>query len=126
MRNKSINTKFFQEKGWLTLDNAAKLFPAIVSNDLTSVFRITAFLKEPIKYSALKEAVELTAKRFPYFSVSLGSGLFWHFLEFNNQPPHIQAEGEIPCTAFALKRRSEPLYRIIVKGSRISVEFILT
>jgi NRPS condensation-like uncharacterized protein len=124
MRNKAVNSSFFKEKGWLTLDNAAKLFPAIVSKDLTSVFRITAFLLEPVKYSAIKEAVELTSIRFPYFSVSLGSGLFWHFLEFNNQPPRIQAEGEIPCTAFALKRRNEPLYRIIVKGNRISVEFI--
>ncbi len=118
------NTRFFKEKGWLKLDNAAKLFPAIVSNDLTSVFRITALLNEPVKYSAIREAVEITSKRFPYFSVSLRSGLFWHFLEFNDQPPRIQVEEKIPCTAFALKRRNEPLYRIIIKNNRISVEFI--
>lgn len=118
------NTRLFQEKGWLKLDNAAKLFPAIVSNDLTSVFRITALLKEPVKYSAIREAVEITSKRFPYFSVSLRSGLFWHFLEFNNQLPRIQVEEKIPCTAFALKRKNEPLYRIIIKSNRISVEFI--
>jgi len=119
-----MDTGFFQEKGWLKLDNAAKLFPAIASNDLTSVFRITAFLREPVKYSAIKEASEITSKRFPYFSVSLRSGLFWHFLEFNNQPPRIQLEEEVPCTAFALKRTNESLYRIIIKGNRISVEFI--
>ena len=124
MRNKINTTRFFQEKGWLKLDNAAKLFPAIVSNDLTSVFRITAYLKEPVKYTAIKEAVEIAARRFPYFSVSLGSGLFWHFLEFISQPPRIQVEEEIPCTAFALKRKNEPLYRIIIKANRISVEFI--
>ena len=117
-------TKSFQEKGWLTLDNAAKLFPAIMSDDLTSVFRITAALKEPVKYSALKEAVAVTAKRFPYFSVSLGSGLFWPYLEFNDQLPRIQAEEEIPCTAFAAERKNEPLYRVIIKGNRISVEFM--
>lgn len=118
------NTEFFKDKGWLKLDNAAKLFPAIISKDLTSVFRITAILKEPVKYSAIREAVDITAKRFPYFSVSLGSGLFWHFLEFNNQPPRIQAEEAVPCTSFALKRKNEPLYRVIIKDSRISVEFI--
>lgn len=124
MSDKPKNTKKFQEKGWLKLDNAAKLFPAIVSNDLTSVFRITALLKGPVKYSAIREAAEITSKRFPYFSVSLRSGLFWHFLEFNDQLPRIQVEEKIPCTAFALKRRNEPLYRIIIKNNRISVEFI--
>ena len=76
-----------------------------------------------MRYSAIKEAVELTSARFPYFSVSLASGIFWHFLEFNNQLPRIQTDEEIPCTAFAINRKNEPLYRIIVKGKWISVEF---
>jgi hypothetical protein len=74
MKGKGIDTKSIQEIGWLKLENAAKLFPAIMSGELTSVFRITAFLKKPIKFSAVKEAVEITSRRFPYFSVSLGSG----------------------------------------------------
>ena len=123
-KDKIIAKTSFQEKGWLALDNAAKLFPAIMSDDLTLVFRITASLKEPVKYKVLREAVAITSKRFPYFSVSLGSGLFWHYLEFNNQLPRIQADEEIPCTAFAVKRKNEPLYRVIIKGSMISVEFI--
>ncbi len=108
----------------MKLDNAAKLFPAIISEDLTSVFRITVSLKEPVRYSALKEAVAITSKRFPYFGVSLGSGIFWHFLELIDQPPRIQVEEEIPCTGFAVKRKNEPLYRVLLKGKRISVEFI--
>ncbi|MCX6334193.1 MAG: hypothetical protein NT092_07810 [Bacteroidia bacterium] len=127
MRNitggKAINTKSFQKRGWLELDNAAKLFPAILSDDLTSVFRITVSLKEPVRYSAIREAVEITSRRFPYFGVSLGSGIFWHFLELNDHLPRIQVEEEIPCTAFAVKRKDEPLYRVILKGKRISVEF---
>ena len=67
--------------------------------------------------------MEITSQRFPYFSVSLGSGIFWHFLEFNDQPPRIQAEEEIPCTAFAVNRKNESLYRVIISGKRISVEF---
>ena len=124
MKEKGIDTKSMQEVGWLKLDNAAKLFPAIMSGELTSVFRITVFLKKPIKFSAVREAVEITARRFPYFSVSLGSGLFWYYLEFNRQLPRIQTEEKIPCTAFAAKRKNEPLYRILVKENRISVEFI--
>jgi len=33
------------------------------------------------------------------------------------------AEEEIPCTAFAVNRKNEPLYRVIISGKRISVEF---
>src|SRR5664280_1965078 len=124
MKVKGIETKSFQEKGWLKLDNAAKLFPAIMSGELTAVFRITASLKKPVKYSAVKEALEITSGRFPYFSVSLGRGLFWYYLEYNHQLPRIQTEEKIPCTAFAANRKNEPLYRILVKENRISVEFI--
>lgn len=113
-----------KKKGWLELDNAAKLYPAIVSSSLTAVFRITATLRDPVRYNALREAVTRTSARFPYFNVSLGSGLFWHFLEFNQQEPRIQAEEEIPCTAFAITRKNEPLYRILARGNRISVEFL--
>jgi NRPS condensation-like uncharacterized protein len=124
MEGKTIYTKSMQEIGWLKLDNAAKLFPAIMSGELTSVFRITAALHEPVKYSTIKEAVEITSGRFPYFSVTLGSGLFWHYLEYNPGLPRIQTEDKIPCTAFAATRKNEPLYRILVKENRISVEFI--
>lgn len=123
MTVKEINKEPFSGKGWLRLDNAAKLFPAIVSEDLSSVFRITAILKEPVRYSAIVEAVAITSKRFPYFNASLGNGIFWHFLELNDYLPRIQTEGEIPCTSFNIKNRNEPLYRIIVKGKKISVEF---
>lgn len=116
-------TRSFQEGGWLKLDNAAKLFPAIMTKELTAVFRITAYLKEPVKISAITEAVKITSERFPYFSVSLGSGFFWHFLEYHKQLPRIQPEETIPCTAFAARRKNEPLYRILVKKNRISVEF---
>lgn len=124
MKGKEDNTKSIQETGWLKLDNAAKLFPAIMSAELTAVFRITAHLKKPIRYTAIKEAVEITSLRFPYFSVSLGSGLFWYYLEYNQQLPRIQTEEKIPCTAFAARRKDEPLYRILVRENRISVEFI--
>jgi NRPS condensation-like uncharacterized protein len=124
MEGREINTKSVNEIGWIKLDNAAKLFPAIMSDELTSVFRITSTLYKPVNYPAIKEAVEITSRRYPYFNVSLGSGLFWHYLEYNGLVPRIQTEEQIPCTAFASKRKNEPLYRILVKRNRISVEFI--
>jgi NRPS condensation-like uncharacterized protein len=124
MEEKTIDTKSVKDSGWFKLDNAAKLFPAIMSGELTSVFRITANLKAPVRYSALREAVGITSGRFPYFNVSLGSGLFWYYLDYNHKLPRIQTEDKIPCTAFAAGRKDEQLYRILVKKNRISVEFI--
>jgi len=124
MADKPDDIKSLQQKGWLKLDNAAKLFPAIISKDLTSVFRITTTLKEPVKYSSISEAVEKTSKRFPYFSVSLGSGFFWHFLEFTDQIPKVRYDEGSPCAAFEVRRKNEPLYRVLVRGKNISVEFI--
>ena len=46
------------------------------------------------------------------------------FLNLTIKLPRIQADEEIPCTAFAVKRKDEPFYRVIIKGKRISVEFI--
>jgi len=77
-----------------------------MSGELTSVFRITATLREPVRFTAIKEAVEITSRRFPYYSVSLGSGLFWYYLEYSHLLPRILTEEEIPCTAFASKRKT--------------------
>ncbi len=72
MKGTGIETKSFQEIGWLKLDNAAKLFPAIMSGELTSVFRITALLKKPIRFSKIKEAVEITSQTFSIFQCITG------------------------------------------------------
>ncbi len=124
METELSEKRVFHGKDWIELDNAAKLFPAIISDDLTSVFRLTAGLKEPVNYDLIRKAVEITSKRFPYFNVSLGSGIFWHFLGLHSNLPRIHPEGPVPCIAFAVKRKNEPLYRILVRGNRISVEFI--
>ena len=83
MKGKRIDKKSFQEIGWLKLDNAAKLFPAIMSGELTSVFRITAFLKKPIRFSEVKEAVEITSDVFPisvYLSEADYSGIILNII----------------------------------------------
>lgn len=113
-----------KEKGWYKLDNAAKIYPAIITGELSNVFRITAYLYDPVRISALREAVEITSKRFPYFNVSLNKGAFWYFLETNNQLPRIHLEETIPCTTFPLGNKKEVMYRILVRKNRISIEAV--
>lgn len=126
MRGKGTGDKMDQlyNKGWFKLDNAAKIYPAIITGELSNVFRITAFLYEPVRLSALTEAVTITSKRFPYFNVSLSKGAFWYFLETNNQLPRIHVEEAVPCTTFPLGHKKEVMYRILVRKNRISLESV--
>src|SRR5699024_291719 len=97
---------------WLRLDNAAKIYPAIKDKELTSVFRITAELKEKIKAKQLLKAVQAVDKRFPYFKVKLRPGFFWYYLEPDDQPITVLADEGIPCRAFG---KNEILFRILAK-----------
>lgn len=105
---------------WFTLDNAAKIFPAVISDETPVVFRLTAVLKQAIKLNFFQQAVLTTEKRFPYFKVRLKEGFFWFYLE--NLPGHIPLSHETKklCGRFS---KYEMLVRIVIKGNRINLEF---
>jgi hypothetical protein len=63
------------------LDNAAKIYPAITNNELTSVFRISVILKKEINVEVLKKSVIRIDSRFPYYNVKLKKVLFLVLLE---------------------------------------------
>lgn len=105
---------------WLTLDNAAKIFPAIISDEVPAVVRLTAVLKEPVKIKPLLKAVLYCEQRFPYFIVQLKEGFFWYYLE--HLPKHIPvlADTGALCRKFS---RKELLIRVLVRNKKISIEF---
>ncbi len=105
---------------WFTLDNAAKIFPAVISDETPVVFRLTAILKEPVKLNAFQQAVIKTEKRFPYYKVRLKEGFFWYYLE--NLPGHIPLVPETNklCRKFS---KNEMLVRILIRANRINLEF---
>ena len=105
---------------WLRLDNAAKIYPAIKNQELTSVIRISVELKERIRARPFSEAILATERRFPYYKMKLKQGFFWYFLEYENIPVKVKADSDIPCRAF---QEDELMYRILVKENRVSVEF---
>ncbi|MBS0012092.1 MAG: hypothetical protein KFF49_11815 [Bacteroidales bacterium] len=114
-----------ENRGWMSLDNAAKIFPPVISKSLSSVFRIACVLAEPIRISALRRSVEETCKRFPYYLTSLHKGFFWYFLEYDkNIRPSVVAEDTRPCVAFPARRGDYALFRIVVSGNTLSVEFL--
>ncbi|MDT8433094.1 MAG: hypothetical protein RQ746_16375, partial [Bacteroidales bacterium] len=75
-----------KESFWSPLDNAAKIFPAIRSQENTTVIRLTAVLTEPVTINNLFKAVEQAENRFPYYRVRLRRGFFWYYLEQVDDP----------------------------------------
>jgi len=108
---------------WMKLDNAAKIYPAITGSELTGVFRISVHLTAPVAVNALLKATEETARVFPLFSVELCRGFFWYFLEYNGKTPRVMKDSGPRCQPFPRTMNGELLYRVLVRGKTISVEF---
>lgn len=113
-----------KDSEWYRLDNAAKIYPPVLSDDLTSVFRLSCTLTEPVKVGSLNEALKLTAQRFPYFSTTLRRGFFWYYLEKRDITPTLTREESRMLTGFPVASVNRLLYRVLAYESRISVEFI--
>jgi len=105
---------------WFPLDNAAKIFPAIISDEVSAVFRLTAVLKQPVKIKLFQKAVLVVEKRFPYYKVQLKEGFFWFYLEYLPEHIPIEVDKYSLCKKFS---KGEIFVRILVRGNRINVEF---
>lgn len=108
---------------WLRLDNAAKMYPALLSREFTTVYRMSAVLKEPVKIQPFFRAVRLVENRFPYYKMCLKKGFFWYYLEHNNVPVHVKHDDGRLCEGFDKKEDQGFLLRILVRHKTISIEF---
>lgn len=113
------DTKLF----WFPLDNLAKIFPSNSSSRLTTLFRITAIMKFPIKISLLQKSFEIMVKRCPYFKVQLKSGFFWYYIQSNPSSVKVMADSKYPCMKMPFKKEGVLLLRVRAFKNRISVEF---
>ncbi|MGM0375186.1 MAG: hypothetical protein ACQEQ0_00225 [Bacteroidota bacterium] len=107
------------ERFWLPLDNAAKIFPAIITREVTTVIRLTAVMKRPVNISAFQKAVLLAEKRFPYYRVQLRRGFFWYYLEHLPQHIPIEVDDDRPCKKIP---KGEMLLRFLLIHNQISLE----
>lgn len=105
---------------WMKLDNAAKIYPAVQNEELTSVFRLSCILKDRVRLKPLLAAVKRIENRFPYYKVKPKAGFFWYYLEFHNEKIPLHPDLIMPCRSF---RKDELIFRVLVKDNRISVEF---
>lgn len=105
---------------WYPLDNAAKIYPAITNDEVTSVFRISANLKQRVNIRILFKAVRAIESRFPYYKVLLKNGFFWYYLESANFLTPIEVDTKEPCRRF---RKKGPLFRVLATDNKLSIEF---
>jgi NRPS condensation-like uncharacterized protein len=106
-------------KFWFALDNAAKIYPAVITENVTNVLRLTAILKQPVKIKQLFKAVLRAEKRYPYLCVQLREGFFWYYLEHLPQHISVEADEHQQCRRFP---KGSLLIRIPVINNSISIE----
>ncbi len=108
---------------WFRLDNAAKIFPAVDSPLVTTMFRLSATMVEPVSPEDLQRAADDLAERFPYFRVRLDAGLFWHYLQRIEATVVVAEERKPPCRTLDARHNRSLLFRVLYFGRKISVEF---
>ncbi len=108
------------EQFWYPLDNAAKIYPAITTDEVTSVFRISANLKNKINIHCLFKAVRAIEPRFPYYKVHLKRGFFWYYLESADFLTKVYEDTKDPCRRF---RKEGNLFRVLATNNKLSIEF---
>lgn len=108
---------------WLRLDNAAKIYPVLLSKKFTAVFRMSAILKQRVQIKSLLKALRIVEKRFPYYKMQLKKGFFWYYLEHNNIPVSVRPDDGTMCSRFEKKKDHGLLLRVLVHPKTIHIEF---
>lgn len=108
---------------WMSLDNAAKIYPAAATSRWTNVFRLSATLTEEIDTDILQSALDVTVRRFPSIAVRLRRGTFWYYLEEIPHAPRVIDEKPYPLSRMHRDHIRSCAFRVLVYKRRIAVEF---
>lgn len=108
---------------WMTLDNAALIFPAARTRNWSNVFRLSATMTEKVDPVVLQSALDVTVRRFPSIAVRLRRGLFWYYLEQIPEAPTVMEEKPYPLSRMPFDDIRRCAFRVITYERRIAVEF---
>ncbi len=107
---------------WYNLDNAAKLYPAIISKKDSCVFRVGVNLKKEVIPGILQKAVINLKPRFPSIYVELKPGLFWYYFDLNEKIPLIKEETPYLNGLIDLPQNNNYYFTVFYFHNRISLE----
>lgn len=109
-------------KQWYRLDNAGKIFPSSSTKKRINIFRISATLTEAVDPLILSEAVNAVIPRFSALNVKLRTGVFWYYLEKNNNKPKVFEETPYILSPIKARENGGFLFRFSYYGKRITLE----
>ena len=112
-----------QKLRWVRLDNAAKIYPAAQRPNWSNVFRLSATLTETVDRDVLRDALDVTIRRFPSIAARLRRGAFWYYLQQVPQVPQIREENSYPLVRMRREEMRQCAFRVIIYDRRIAVEF---
>ena len=107
---------------WRKLDNSAKIFPISTGKKYSSVFRLSAVLKEKVEPKILQEAVNQALEKYPFFKVRMKPGFFWYYLEENPKIPKIEEEQDYPCKYIDSRCNNDYLFKVTYFGSKVNID----
>ena len=107
---------------WRRLDNSAKIFPIASSKKYSSVFRLSAVLKEKIELKILKKAVDIVLKNLSSFKVKLKKGAFWYYFEDNNKEVIVEEEKDYPCKYIDPNTNNDYLFKVTYWENKINLD----
>ncbi|MDL2327806.1 hypothetical protein LJC64_04045 [Ruminococcaceae bacterium OttesenSCG-928-A11] len=107
---------------WHRLDNTANLFPVITSKRGSNVYRMTIDLTEPVAPELLQQALEKTLPWFDAFRVRMRHGLFWFYLDANENRPLVREEEDYPCQTINPDQNDEFLFKVTYYAHKINLE----
>ena len=111
------------DRKWERLDNTAKIFPVIATDQLTNTYRISFVLKEDIQKELLQEALDIVLPKIPGFNLRMRSGIFWYYLEENGKPaPRVTEEDTYPCCYIHPSKNNSYMFRVTYYKRRINLE----
>lgn len=117
MKSKNENKLY-----WRRLDNSAKIFPISTGKKYSTVFRLSAVLKEKIEPKILEEAVNQTLEKYKSFKVRMKAGFFWYYLEHNPKSPIIEEEKDYPCKYIDSRRNNNYLFKVTYFENKVNID----
>lgn len=111
-----------ENKFWVKLDNAGKIYPAARSRRWMQMFRISVTLNEDIDTELLALAQKRTLKRLPTFSCSLKKGLFWYYLDHSEKTSSPEEDVKNPMVRMKLSKDNPFLFRIRYYNKHVAIE----
>lgn len=104
----------------LKFDNAANIYPASLSKNFCSLFRMKVTMKDDIDANILQEALIVASKRMPTFRCTMSVGAFWWYLQRVDKDPQIRPFK--PLRHIDFRDQGGLLYRVSINQRQIVLD----